>query len=352
MTEKLLWAILALLVVLLVIQQPRMKPEAPRFQKGISYAAWKHDGYDGPEAAQAVALLKERGVEWVSLVVTWYQETQQSQVIYRDPRLTPDDEGLIQAIQLIHRLGMKVLLKPTVDVKDGTWRGEVSFDHEEDWRAWFSSYGYFINYYADLASEHGVEEFCVGVELLGTVHREPEWRWIIDGVRGRFEGPLTYAANWNNYWQVDFWDALDYAGIDAYFELAAGESPGGEELLRAWAPWVEELEVFHRKVGKPILFTEVGCRSLSKASARPWDWAAAGEVDLHEQARYYEATFRTFWDKPWFAGFYWWAWGPKLGRFGDDDTGYSPRGKPAEKVLIDWYAKEKEVEDGPFPDRS
>jgi len=340
MADKLFWGVLALALftALFLSQGLRTKVPVPLFQKGISFASWQHEAYDAPEAARSISLLKGANVEWVSLVVTWYQGTTGSPIIYRDPRLTPDDKGVIRTIELIHRLGMKVLLKPTVDVEDGTWRGEIRFDSEEDWRAWFSSYRYFTDYYAELAAKYGVEEFSVGVELAGTVERK-EWRWIIKNVRARFAGPLVYAANWDNYQNVNFWDALDYVGIDAYFELAVGESPKLEELLIAWAPWVKKLEAFHKKVRKPILFAEIGCRSLAGASARPWDFLTSGEVDLQEQARYYEAVLRLFWNKPWFYGFYWWAWGPELGRFGDTDTGYSPRGKPAEMVLTEWYAK-------------
>ena len=338
MGDKLLWGILvlALVMTLLLTQGQGTKVKELTFQKGISYASWQHDAYDTPEADRSISSLKEIDVKWVSLVVTWYQEAPDSTIIYRDPRLTPDDEGIIRAIKLIHRLGMRVLLKPTVDVADGTWRGEIRFDSEEDWRAWFSSYRYFINYYAELAAKYGVEELSIGVELAGTIHREKEWRRIIENVRSRFRGPLVYAANWDNYHNVSFWDALDYVGIDAYFELAVRASPKLEELLAAWAPWAAELEAFHQQVQKPILFTEIGCRSLAGASAHPWDFLTSGEVDLEEQALYYEAAFRTFWNRPWFYGFYWWAWGPNSG---NADTGYSPQGKPAELILKEWYER-------------
>lgn len=337
MSEKLFWGVIILTLVALVLaQEQRLRTRIPTFQKGISYASWEHGSYDTLSSDRSLFLLKETNAKWVSLVVTWYQETVHSPIIYRDPYETPDDEGVVRAIKLIHELGMKVLLKPTVDIEDGTWRGEIGFDTEEGWEAWFSSYRYFINYYAELASRYGVEEFSVGVELAGTVHREKEWRWIIENVKVRFKGPLVYAANWDSYQSVNFWDALDYIGIDAYFELAVGVSPKLEELLTAWAPWVGELEAFHEVVRKPILFTEIGCRSVVGASARPWDWITPGEVDLQEQACYYEAVFRMFWDKPWFYGFYWWAWAPELS---DADTGYSPQGKPAEGILTEWYVK-------------
>jgi len=341
MADKLLWGILtlALLTALLLTPRPGAPVEVPIFQKGSSYASWQYDAYDTPEASRSLSALKEMNVAWVSLVVTWYQKDANSTIIYRDPRLTPDDEGVIRIIKLCHKLGIQILLKPTVDLKNGRWRGEIRFDSEEDWRAWFSSYRYFIDYYAELAAKYGVEEFAVGVELAGTVQREREWRWIIENVRARFKGPLVYAANWDNYRNISFWDALDYVGIDAYFKLAVGSDPQLDDLLAAWAPWVRELEAFHERVRKPIIFTEIGCRSMTGASARPWDWTTSGPVNFGEQTRYYEAVFRLFWDRPWFYGLYWWAWKPFPSEPSAADTGYSPQGKPAEGVLAEWYAK-------------
>ena len=332
---------LLVLVQLAVEMGPKEAPSpgVPVFHPGMSCPAWESDAYGTLKANRALLALRDLHVEWVALVVTWYQDRVDSLAIYRDPRYTPDDDGLVRAIQLLHRLGFKVMLKPTVDVQDGSWRGDIAFESEEQWNLWFSSYRHFLNHYARLAADQEVEELCVGVELASTLDRERNWREVIEGVRQRFPGPLVYAANWDSFWEVPFWDALDYVGIDAYFELAVDEDPTVEELMAAWAPWVAELEALYEIVQKPILFTEAGCRSISRASARPWDWATPGEVDLEEQARYYEATLRTFWDKPWFYGFYWWAWSPQWGSGGTYDTGYTPRGKPAADVLARWYAR-------------
>lgn len=316
-----------------------MKKEAPLFQKGMSYASWQHNAYTVSETALSISSLKKNNVKWVSLVVTWYQDTSESPVIYRDPYLTPDDEGVIQTVNRIHQMGMKVMLKPTVDVKDGRWRGEIEFTNEEKWQAWFSSYRYFINYYAKLATRYGIEQFCVGVELTGTVQREQEWRWVIKNVRERFKGPLVYAANWDSYDKVRFWDALDYVGIDAYFELSVGTNPKLDDLQTAWISWVKELETFHKRVKKPILFTEIGCRSVKGASIRPWEWGTTEEVDLQEQEHFYQAAFHMFWDKPWFYGYYWWVWHPVLSESDEINTSYTPQGKPAEKILEKWYSK-------------
>jgi len=340
MTEKMLWGALAILALLVLFAKlPPKVVEGPLFQKGITYAWWRHDVYESLEAARSISLLEQTNAKWVSLVVTWYQQALDSVVIYRDPYLTPDDRGVIRMIDLIHRLGMKVLLKPTVDIEDGSWRGEIRFESEEDWQNWFSSYRYFVNYYAELAAKHGVDEFCVGVELAETVDRNRDWSWIIENARTRFKGPLTYAANWSSYWNVPFWDVLDYVGIDAYFELPTEGRAETEELLSAWDPWIQELDAFYEIVKKPILFTEIGCRSVVGASAQPWEWTIPGEVDLQEQAHYYEAAFRAVWGKPWFYGVYWWTWLPESSEIDEADTGYSPQGKPAEKILSQWYGK-------------
>jgi len=343
MLIKWLCGLLALLIGLQLVEEMTGPHEGTRrepvFHPGMSFAAWESRAYGTLDAGRSLLALRELNVKWVALVVTWYQDRLDSLAIYRDPRYTPDDEGLVEIIQLLHHLGFKVLLKPTVDVQDGSWRGDISFQDEEGWDLWFASYRHFLAHYARLAADQGVEEFCVGVELSSTLSREDDWRKVIAEVRKLFPGPLTYAANWDSFWRVPFWDALDYVGIDAYFELAVDEDPSLEELMAAWAPWAEELETLYELVEKPILFTEAGCRSISGASLQPWNWAIPGEVDLEEQALYYEATLRTFWNKPWFYGFFWWAWDPHWESGPAADTGYTVRGKPAGEVLARWYAR-------------
>jgi len=158
-------------------------------------------------------------------------------------------------------------------------------------------------------------------------------------VRARFGGPLVYSANWDDYQSVPFWEALDYVGIDAYFNLTDQAQPSPQVLRTAWRRWVSALERFVKQVKKPVLFTEIGLRSILGANRHPWDWNSNAPIDLREQANYYQAALETFWHKPWFYGFYWWAWLPYPEQGGRDDDSYSPHGKPAEAVLRDWYAK-------------
>jgi len=62
-------------------------------------------------------------------------------------------------------------------------------------------------------------------------------------------------------------------------------------------------------------------------------------VNLGEQYRCYEAILEAFWKQPWFYGMYWWKWDSDLDRGGSGDGDFTPRRKPAEQILSEWYKK-------------
>ena len=84
-----------------------------------------------------------------------------------------------------------------------------------------------------------------------------------------------------------------------------------------------------------MLFTEAGYSSAPGSHRTPWEDKRSGPVSLEEQVRSYEALLKTFYEKRWFRGVYWWkietdrAGGPS-------DPGMMPWGKPAMEVLKDW----------------
>ena len=105
-------------------------------------------------------------------------------------------------------------------------------------------------------------------------------------------------------------------------------------------PYITELEAFYEKWKKPIVLAEIGYRRIDGANSRPWDWEIPGVVDLVEQALCYQAAINVLKDKFWLGGIYWWNWEPDITRGGSEDKGYTPHGKPAEKVLKRWYCDE------------
>lgn len=314
------------------------------FQKGMTYAAWTKHGYGNVSSIKSMGELVSLGVKWTALVTTWYQDKADSTEIHPLNEKTPSDKDLIFSIQKLHESGIKVMLKPHLDIiaaSDGKWRADIEFAGLDDWKKWFESYGEFILHYARLAQEEKVELFCIGTELSSTTLNQPDlWRDLINKVRRVYKGRLTYAANWYEEFEgIRFWNDLDYAGIDAYFPLSTSPAPTKSELKDAWKSWLENIRYWQELIKKPVIFTEVGYKSSQGAAGEPWQHDPAGSVDLQLQADCYEALLETFWDEPWFYGVYWWYWGDNPNMGGETHRGFIPQNKPAEEVVGKWYNK-------------
>jgi hypothetical protein len=107
---------------------------------------------------------------------------------------------------------------------------------------------------------------------------EAQWEELIGRVRTAFHGPLTYAANFDQYQEVGFWKHLDLIGINAYFALreegTEASSPATEEELQeGWGRVLDQIEAFRRREGLealPVLFTELGYTDRQGSSLEPW----------------------------------------------------------------------------------
>jgi len=254
------------------------------------------------------------------------------------------DEGLVRTAQLARSFGIRTLLKPHLWVAgwhDTVWTGEIRMKSDDLWKAWFDSYRSFILHYAALAEKHGMEAMAVGTELQGaTLGHEKEWREMIRQVREVYHGKLTYAANWDHEFEaLEFWDALDFAGVQAYFPLSEKSDPTLEELVAGWEQPLAILRQVAERTRRPVVFTEVGYKSSDRASVQPWLWRTEDRVNPQQQARCYEAMLRSVWDKPWFKGAFVWKWFPHYDTSRSaQDNNFTPQGKPAEKILSLWYS--------------
>ena len=171
-----------------------------------------------------------------------------------------------------------------------------------------------------------------------------QWEQVISGVRTRYSGPITYAADWTNYKNIEWWDSVDYVGIDAYFLLSIfNNDPTLEELTNAWTSYADEIETWLTAINKPVIFTEIGYRSGDGTNAAPSNYWSDMTVDLQEQRDCYEAAFRALWSRNWFYGFYWWTWTHEPTDGGPTDSSHTPQNKPAQDLVIQWYSKTRQV---------
>ena len=303
-----------------------------RWQRGLNLTAFLPDAYAGPKAKRAILTARATGAGLVSLTPTSYMEAADSSEVVADPAKTPTDASVLAAAREAERLGLDVAIKPHVDVRDATFRGEIA---PLDPAAWFESYGRLVDRYADLARRADASAFVIGTELTSMTSDESAWRALIERARQRFGGKILFAANWvDGAEQINFWDVLDAIGIDGYMPLGTDPEPSVADLVEQWRPYAERMESLHDQWGKRILFTELGYESRIGTAAR----IDQGAAPLSEaaQADAYEAAFEALSPLPFFRGIWWWEWSAEGLGIGAGDGSFSSEGKAAADVLEKW----------------
>jgi hypothetical protein len=173
------------------------------------------------------------------------------------------------------------------------------------------------------------------------------WTNLISNIRSRYNGKLTYAANWGainqnvgGYQNVPWWNQLDYIGIDAYFPIASQNNTTLTGLTAAWQNQANSIESWRASRGltnKQLLFTEVGYQSADGAAQAPYGVSGSPPVDLQEQADAYHALLSVMTTKPWWDGAFWWSWETNPYAGGTNDSGFTPQNKPAQTILQQYY---------------
>jgi hypothetical protein len=175
------------------------------------------------------------------------------------------------------------------------------------------------------------------------VEQDPDFfKELIRKVRKVYKGRVIYAANWDNYHNVTFWEEVDMIGINTYFPLSQNKDPEISELKEAWLPIAEDLESLSEKYQKPILISEFGYRSMDGSAGNQWElpdnWRYEGNANLDIQDKAYRAFFESIWLKEWCAGGFVWKWyAHHEASGGPNNNDYTPQNKPAQKVIELWY---------------
>lgn len=298
---------------------------------GVNLTAYSAEGYSQSRVREAVDTLADLGSTAITLVPTWYMKSATGNQIAPDEDKTPTDESLVQVINWIREAGLKVILKPHIDVIDDTYRGEIQPTNRD---VWFRHYGKFIDHYASFASSHSVDLFVVGTELKTLSGETDRWRSTIQTVRDRYLGPITYAANWDEVNQVQFWDDLDAIGVDAYYPLSGegGPPPRLRDLIKSWTEIGVQLRGKSELYERPVLITEVGYPSQVGATAKPYE-VTDQPADQNIQALAFEATFNALSGSDWLKGISWWSWRADPSADEEVDIDYSFEDKKAQGEL-------------------
>ena len=167
------------------------------------------------------------------------------------------------------------------------WWQQLSRAARRRWRAW--------------PRASGSRVLSVGSELstLDGAADRAAWAATVAAVRRVFPGALIYSGNWDHYpRRRHLRPRRRRRPVRLLRARRAGRAVDRRRLTRGWRDLRVELERFFARPRPPIVFTELGYRSIRGAAAAPWDEGAPGTVDLDEQRRCYEAFRRVWHDAP------------------------------------------------------
>ncbi len=250
-------------------------------------------------------------------------------------------EGVKETIRLAHTQSLSVMLKPHLWLQRGGYTGDLDFETEAQWQTFEASFADYTLHFAKLADSAGADIFCFATELRNPIKKRPAFfKKLIDDVKLVFHGKLTYAANWDDYEDVPFWNEMTFIGIDAYFPLSDENSPTVEQLMQGWQKYLPALQKFSAKKQLKIAFTEYGYRNSDAAAKEPWAENNQTRND-QAQANALEAFYTSFAHKDWFLGGYLWKWYIRQNAQWSVERGerldFTPQDKIAETVVTQWY---------------
>ncbi len=239
--------------------------------KGVTLGYYAHNGYfSSPEAKEEVNRIAELGIPWICLVCTVMQDAFYSTRMYRDFKVTPGDEELIEIIRYIHSKNIKVMFRPMIECHDGTQRSHVilpqgeiqpgmAFRYRDEW---FENYAFLNRHYLRIAEQTGCEAYGFDSELNNLINCSSHWLKIVELARTLYSGHLTSCfIKTEKYIDLldnkDFWFySLDSVGTSFYYPATKDGVGNVESMVDFMRPHGEEMRLFAEKYGKNFYLGE------------------------------------------------------------------------------------------------
>ncbi len=302
-----------------------------------------------PIGIPAFKRLKEIHTEWVAFVPYGFTQKGKPSLRYNLEQQWWGEKpiGIESCIKDAKSQGLKIMLKPQIYIGGG-WVGDMDYATKEEWKKWEEAYKNFIMEYLTLATKYEVEMFCIGTEFnVSVIKRNKFWFGLINDIRKKYKGKLTYSANWDKYQDVKFWSELDYIGLSSYFPLSDAKNPTLPQLNKEWKPIIKKLKSFSKSQKKQILFTEYGYMSVDGCAGKAWEIEKSLDtlkINHTAQCNAYDALWQSLINEDFWAGGFIWKWFPDgMGHEGYPEKDYTPQDKPAEKIVKKWFSTNKKI---------
>ena len=240
------------------------------------------------------------------------------------------DEVLIKLINIAKELDLLVILKPTVNCRNGVWRAFINFFDidvpcEPKWKDWFSSHLEFHTHYAAIAEQTNCYMYICGCEMVMADRKIKHFEELISQVRTIYSGLVTYNCDKYQEGEIGFWNSVDVIASSGYY-------PQGEI-----ADNFNRIEKIAKQYNKEVFFAEAGCMSSLGCEKIPNNWELKGLVSQETQANYLDEFLTEARKREFISGIGIWDWAYNSEY--DIAQGYSVNGKKAVKVIKDHFNK-------------
>ena len=325
---------------------PKIQKQAKTlpYLKGFNFAHEGYSIYNGYGSQKATeSLLKQKNMGSNAMAIVPYTGINDintpTPLHFSDNAGSENDDAVVHAVSMASKMGMYTLLKPQIYV-GGSWPGGIDMPTDAQWDKFHDYYYRWIRHYAFLAEIHGMDALCIGVEFTkATLARPDAWRQMIKQTRALYSGKITYAANWGDEFEkIEFWDDLDFIGLNSYYPLSKKDNPTNAEMSLRFDTVKTKIKKVYDRFKKPIVFTEIGFRSIDTPWKNPH--AEADEtINEEAQQRSYEVIFKGIQNEPWCQGILWWKFPSYIEYRGEHNNAFTPNNKLAEETVREWFTK-------------
>lgn len=300
--------------------------------RGFNIFLWNsRNRFEAADFAANVARIRSLGANTIFLCPYYFVSNASASRVFAGPD-TVSDADLSNALFIVRSNGLQAGLKPHIDILDGTPRYQWQ---PADPATAQTSYVQYISTYAKMSAAQDVRYFIIGTELDNQVETPGFFEAVISAVRSSFTGHVTYAASYNQFAVVPFWDQCDSLGVNAWFFLSEARTPDREQVLVAWQDWNRLLNYFSGYYDKPVFLTELGYYNADYPACNPGDWSSLGTRNDRAQANCVYAALHNYDQQANYTGLAIWNW--ELNLTNNTGVDYTPMDLEAETVIREMW---------------
>lgn len=288
--------------------------------------------YRPDEFRDELRKMNSLGINTLFLIPIHYCHDQFSDTIKATVE-TIEDSVLESIIISSQQQGFNVIIKPHIDLENGTPRYQLKPTNLQNW---LNCYRDILYRYAKLSNKYNLSHLVIATEI-DNIADSPLFVSLIQEIRSIYQGAIIYAASFDHFLKTGIWQHVDIIGINAYYNLCNNNYCTESELAESWNYWLSHIDNFASAKGKPVFITECGFYSREGCAVNPGDWTRGGPISLREQAKSYESLLCQAAAFSNVKGIFFWQW--ELNNPWNDSSGdYTPEDKEAEQVIRKyWY---------------